>query len=192
VKGIIIILGMPVVVALLGMQTGKVIAWIVLEPELNDVVFPDPGQPQFFEERQQYFRESRRISTQHRRYRSRGMNIGLLVGLILGIGIVARGDRSVCGRSRQTEMLFCDAIGRAKGCKELVQAIGWPIKTRNMRGGQFSVDSHDGWARVTISLSGLKATAVLYVDAERLDGAWVYKTLRAMIDYNGQEVDLLT
>ena len=38
---------------------------------------------------------------------------------------------------------------------------------------------------------GPKASAVLYVDAEAIDDQWVFKTLKAMVNHNGQEIDVL-
>jgi len=86
---------------------------------------------------------------------------------------------------------YKEALARARNSKALTEAIGTPIDDGFMPTGRVEVSGDFGEAKLSISISGPKGSAVLFLEAQKSAGKWEFTLLRAVIDDTGAEVDLL-
>ncbi len=81
------------------------------------------------------------------------------------------------------------AMQEAQKNPALVEKLGHPIERGFLIFGRMNTDSDDGYARVSIPISGPKGSGKLYLHARKRAGEWTFRTLTAHV--NGEEINLL-
>jgi len=115
----------------------------------------------------------------------------LVLGIVVGIVVLVGAIVAVVMASIKSSDAYKEALVRARGSTALIEAIGTPMNDGFMPTGSIEVSGDFGEAKLSISISGPKGSAVLHLDAEKSMGKWDFKLLKAVIDDTGREIDLL-
>ena len=109
------------------------------------------------------------------------------------IGVVAFGGGiiMIVISSMKSCDAYSEALVRARSNSALVEALGEPITDGFLPTGSIQISGDSGVAKISVSISGPKGSAVLYLDAEKSMGKWSFNSLKAVVDETDQEVDLL-
>ncbi len=93
--------------------------------------------------------------------------------LILGVGAAFFGIKKVINDSTP----YNYAVSLAQNNKDVINALGTPIKPAPLFNGVISVTDSESKAAVSVTLSGPKNKALLYLDAEKINDQWIFKEL---------------
>ncbi|MGH8080272.1 MAG: cytochrome c oxidase assembly factor Coa1 family protein [Lysobacter sp.] len=85
---------------------------------------------------------------------------------------------------------YIEALSKARANPRLQSLLGQPIEDSPWMFGVSQQQQGHGEAVFYIPVHGPKAQAAVHVEAEQHDGVWQYKILRAMLEKNGEVVDL--
>jgi hypothetical protein len=84
-----------------------------------------------------------------------------------------------------------DAKEIARNHPALQQALGEPVEVGWMMQGNINVSNDRGEADFSLPVSGPHGEGRLYVEAEKVDGEWIFRDLYAVVDGIEEPIDLL-
>ena len=109
--------------------------------------------------------------------------VGLVVAFVLCIVVF------VFSVLKSTDV-YKTAVARAKANREVVAALGTPIKEGMFLSGNTHADGASGAADISIPISGPKGKGTIYVVATKSAGVWNYSTLTVEIAETKERIDL--
>ncbi|HEX9986271.1 MAG TPA: cytochrome c oxidase assembly factor Coa1 family protein [Thermoanaerobaculia bacterium] len=109
---------------------------------------------------------------------------------IVGIGVFVVAIAGVAFTAVKNSTPYGDALRIAQANPELAEALGTPMETGWSNSGTIRLNNDDGFADITVPLTGPKGKAKLQVRGTKTDGKWTYDILRAEVE-GGKTVDLL-
>ena len=93
--------------------------------------------------------------------------------------------------SFRNSIVYQQALARAGRSPEVVSRIGEPLKPGRVLQGQINVSGSTGSANMNIPITGSRGKATVILDARKVDGAWVFRTLYVQFDSPSGTVNLL-
>jgi hypothetical protein len=106
-------------------------------------------------------------------------------------GVVLLFVSALFGMMRSSDV-YTTAMQRMRESPQVVEALGTPIEPGWYLSGQINISGASGEASLQIPISGPKAEADLYVEAEKTSGRWTYSTLIVNVDGQDKQIDLLS
>ena len=111
--------------------------------------------------------------------------------ILIGVIVLGGGIMMIVTASLKSCDAYIEALARARDSQALVEAIGAPMDDGFMPTGSVKVSGDFGEAHLSISVSGPKGSAVVYLEARKSMGKWSFSLLKAVVDETGKEIDLL-
>jgi hypothetical protein len=102
--------------------------------------------------------------------------LGCLIVIVLLCAFVAV-LFTVLDVSFRTSIVYQQALARAGRSPEVVSRIGGPLKPGRVLHGQTNVSGSTGSANMNIPVTGPRGKATVILDARKVDGEWVFRTL---------------
>lgn len=93
--------------------------------------------------------------------------------------------------SFRNSVVYQEALARAGRNPEVVSRIGEPLKPGRVLQGRINVSGSTGNANMNIPVTGPRGKATIVLDARKVDGAWVFRTLYVQFDHQSGTVNLL-
>jgi hypothetical protein len=116
--------------------------------------------------------------------------LGCLIVLLLLCAFVAV-IFTVLDVSFRKSVVYQEALARAGRSPEVVDRIGEPLQPGRVLQGQLNVSGSTGTAKMEIPVSGPRGKATIILDAHKVDGTWVFRTLEVQFDGQSGTVNLL-
>lgn len=86
--------------------------------------------------------------------------------------------------SFRNSMVYQEALARAERSPEVTSRIGEPLRPGHVFQGKLNVSGSTGNANMAIPVTGPRGKATIVLDARKVGGAWVFRTL--CVQFNGQ------
>jgi len=109
--------------------------------------------------------------------------LGCLIALLLLCAFVAI-LFTVLDVSFRNSAVYQEALARAAGSSEVAARIGQPLRPGRVLQGQINVSGSTGTANMRIPVEGPRGKATIVLDAQKIDGTWVFRTLE--VEFKGQ------
>lgn len=87
--------------------------------------------------------------------------------------------------------VYQEALEQVKADPRAVELLGEPIETGWQFNGNVQTGGGGGEARFSVPISGPKASGLLEVEAEKVDGDWHYESIRITPEDGGLPLDLV-
>lgn len=116
--------------------------------------------------------------------------LGCLIAILLLCGFVAV-LLTVLDVSFRNSIVYQQALARAGRSPEVVNRIGEPLKAGRIFQGQINVSGSTGNANMNIPVTGPRGKATIVLDARKVEGAWIFRTLCVRFDDQSGTVNLL-
>jgi len=116
--------------------------------------------------------------------------LGCLIAILLLCAFVAI-IFTVIEVSFSKSVVYQHALARAGRSPEVVRRIGEPLKPGRVLLGQLNVSGSTGNANMSIPITGPHGKATIILDARKVGGAWVFRTLCVQFDGQSGTVNLL-
>jgi hypothetical protein len=98
---------------------------------------------------------------------------------------------TVINVSFRKSIVYQHALARAGRNQEVIRRIGEPLQPGRIIQGQINASGSTGTANIKIPITGPRGKATIVLDARKVDGAWVFRTLRVQFGGQLDTVDLL-
>jgi len=106
--------------------------------------------------------------------------------------VVCSGLLTVIFSSMKSSEPYGQALAKAQGSREVIQALGEPIDAGFLVSGEIHVDlDGTGNANFAIPISGPQGSAVLNVVAKKEAGMWSFQQLNVAVERSDKRIDLL-
>ena len=115
--------------------------------------------------------------------------VGCLSVIVIAVAFVGIILAAVFGAIRSTDA-YKEAFRIASTDPRVVAALGTPIESGWLVGGNVHVDNDRGDAAIDFPISGPKGKAKVHAEATKENGKWTYSVLTAHIEGDGT-IDLL-
>jgi len=116
--------------------------------------------------------------------------LGCLIGILLFCAFVAV-ILTVVNVSFRKSTVYQEALARAGRSSEVVSRIGEPLQPGRFLQGRLNVSGSTGTANMTIPVAGPRGKATIVLDARKVDGAWMFRTLVVQFEGQSDAVNLL-
>jgi hypothetical protein len=116
--------------------------------------------------------------------------LGCLIAILLFCAFVAV-ILTVVNVSFRKSTVYQEALARAGRSSEVVNRIGEPLQPGRVLQGQLNVTGSTGSANMKIPVTGPRGKATIVLDARKVDGAWVFRTLVVQFEGQSDIVNLL-
>ena len=116
--------------------------------------------------------------------------LGCLIVIFLFCGFVAV-IFTVLDVSFRKSTVYQEALARAGQSSEVVNHIGEPLQPGRVLQGQLNVSGSTGSAKMAIPITGPRGKATILLDARKVDGGWVFRTLDVQFEGHSDSVSLL-
>ena len=116
--------------------------------------------------------------------------LGCLIVVLLFCAFVAV-ILTVVNVSFRNSTVYQEALARAGRSPEVVSRIGEPLQPGRIAQGKLNVAGSTGTANMRIPVTGPRGQATIVLDARKVDGAWVFRTLEVEFEGQSDVVNLL-
>ncbi len=116
--------------------------------------------------------------------------LGCLLALFLLCGFVAA-IFTVVEASFRNSTVYQEALARAGRNSQIADRIGVPLRPGLMASGQLNVSGSTGTANMKIPVTGPRGKANIVLDAHKVDGTWIFRTLEVQFEGQTEVVNLL-
>jgi hypothetical protein len=116
--------------------------------------------------------------------------LGCLIVVLLLCAFVAA-LFTILDISFRNSVVYREALDRAGRSPEVVSRIGEPLKPGRVLQGQLNVSGSTGSANMAIPVTGPRGKATIVLNARKVGGAWVFRTLCVQFDGQSGAVNLL-
>ncbi|MFT3870183.1 MAG: cytochrome c oxidase assembly factor Coa1 family protein [Nibricoccus sp.] len=113
-----------------------------------------------------------------------------LAGVIVFLGAIALFMALIFGFMKKSDA-YSGALVRVKESPAVIDQLGTPISAGWFVTGNIHVSGSSGQAELAIPVSGPKAKATVYVEAQKRLGQWQFDGLVVQIDSSKKRIDLL-
>ena len=115
--------------------------------------------------------------------------LSVVAGLLAVAGVVTLVFSLTFGVMRQSGA-YRQAVAAAKADDAVVKTLGTPIEEGYFVMGQIELSRDRGYANLTIPISGPRAKATIYVEADKVGTHWSFRSLEVVVDGTGQWIHL--
>ncbi len=91
----------------------------------------------------------------------------------------------------KTSPIYQQSLKKARGNPAVMQKLGKPVKGGLFIDGRISVSHLSGEADFTVPISGPQAEGTLRVQAQKIDGEWVYSLLEVYVSGSSDVINLI-
>ncbi len=116
--------------------------------------------------------------------------LGCLIVILLICAFVAV-LFTVLDVSFRKSIVYQEALDRAGRSPEVISRIGEPLRPGRVLQGRINVSGSTGTAEMNIPITGPRGKATIVLDARKVHGAWVFRTLYVGFDAQPGTVNLL-
>ena len=116
--------------------------------------------------------------------------LGCLIVILLFCAFVAV-IFTVLDVSFRNSIVYQEALARAGRSPEVASRIGEPLQPGRVLQGQLNVSGSTGSAKMAIPITGPRGKATILLDARKVDGGWVFRTLDVQFEGHLDSVSLL-
>ena len=116
--------------------------------------------------------------------------VGLVTPVLLCGAPIALILSVVFGAIKSSDV-YTHSLATARANEHVKATLGEPVEPGFMLSGNININGPSGNANLAIPLSGPKASATLYVVAEKRAGKWEYSTMEVAPEGQGERIDLL-
>ncbi len=93
--------------------------------------------------------------------------------------------------SFRNSTVYKEALARAGRSPEIINRIGEPLRPGRVVQGQLNVSGSTGTANMRIPITGPRGKAAIVLDARKVDGTWVFRSLEVQFEGQSDTVNLL-
>ena len=93
--------------------------------------------------------------------------------------------------SFRKSIVYREALDRAGRSPEVISRIGEPLRPGRVLQGRINVSGSTGTAEMNIPITGPRGKATIVLDARKVHGAWVFRSLYVGFDGQPGTVNLL-
>lgn len=86
---------------------------------------------------------------------------------------------------------YAEAIQRAKTDCAVQKALGKPLEPGWFVSGSVNVSGTSGQSQLSVPIKGTRSAGTLYLEAEKVAGAWEFRMLQLDVDGQADNIDLL-
>ncbi len=117
------------------------------------------------------------------------VTLSVIGGLLAFAGFITILFSLTFGLMRQSGA-YQQAVAAAKADHTVVETLGTPIEAGYFVMGEIELGRHRGYANLSIPISGPRAKATIYVEADKVGEHWSFRSLEVVVDGTGQWIHL--
>jgi hypothetical protein len=115
--------------------------------------------------------------------------LSVVGGLLALAGFVTILCSLTFGLMRQSGA-YQQAVAAAKSDHTVIETLGTPIEEGYFVMGEIELGRDRGYANLTIPISGPRAKATIYVEADKAGEHWSFRSMEVVVDGTGQWIHL--
>jgi len=93
--------------------------------------------------------------------------------------------------SFRNSTVYQEALARAEHDPRVITRLGIPLKPGRVLQGQINVSGSTGQANLAIPVTGPRGRATVILEASKVSGSWVFRTLEVQVEGQSERVNLL-
>ena len=113
----------------------------------------------------------------------------LLVMVLLGAFFLV--VFAIVETSFRNSTVYQEALARAEHDPRVITRLGIPLKPGRVLQGQINVSGSTGQANLAIPVTGPRGRATVILEASKVSGSWVFRTLEVQVEGQSERVNLL-
>ena len=124
----------------------------------------------------------------HRRWK-----LAVALGVVASLLLVSSFVVAVCSLTfgiRKKSGAYQQAVAAARADSDVVATLGTPIEVGFFVMGEIQLTNDDGYANLSIPITGPNGAATIYAEADKSRGQWSFHTLEVMVDDTGEWIHL--
>jgi hypothetical protein len=115
--------------------------------------------------------------------------LGCLTPFLLVGGCVAIGAILIFGSLKNSDA-YHKSLEAVRASKAVEDELGAPLEPSFIVSGSIFVGSSGGRAQVSYDVTGPKGTATVYAVAEKIDGEWVFRSIKVYLKNSNKRIDV--